>query len=312
MKKLLAVGLMTIALAACGSAADNNDAVVEPATPDETVDVDVEEPADEVVSLGEIAVIMREEGSGSRGVFEEILGVNQQDDGSDAVTDLAIIGQGNGGVATAVDTNEAAIGYVSFATLEQDNNLFGISIDGVAPTHENVLAGTFPMARPFVAIHGAELSEIAEAFIVFMNSVEGAEALLDAGTIPDVDGREPFDAAAFSHLTGTLTLGGSTSVERAGNELGQVFMALVPGVSVTFNSSGSGAGINGAQEGTYEIGFSSRALRDGELEDGNTAFTMTMDGLAIVTNVANPVTNLTLDELLAIYLGEITSWDELN
>lgn len=308
MKKLFALALTTIALAACGQTGADEPAVTEST---DTPEAPIEETAFNY-DLEAIAVIMREEGSGSRGVFEEILGVNQEDDASDAVTDLAIIGQGNGGVATAVDTTEAAIGYVSFATLEQGLGIFGVAIDGVEPTHENVLSGDFPMARPFVLIHGAELSEIAEAFLTFVGSVEGAEALTDAGTIPNTAGRDAFDASEFAHLQGTLVMGGSTSVERAANELGQLFMALVPGVSVTFNSSGSGAGINGAQEGTYEIGFSSRALRDGELQDGNGSFVMTMDGLAIVTNAANPVTNLTLDQLRAIYLGEITSWQELN
>jgi len=304
MKKLLAMALTTIALAACGQAdeapaVDNNETTGAPA---------------ETTDLGPIAVVMREEGSGSRGVFEEILGVNQEESGEDAVTDAAIIGQGNGGVATFVDTNEAAIGYVSFATLEQDNNLFGLSIDGVEPTHANVLAGDFPMARPFVVIYDdAEIDDIARAFLVFMQSQEGLAALEEAGTIPDTAGAEPFDVAEFSDLSGTLVLGGSTSVERAATTLADLFTALLPNITFSFNAAGSGAGINGAQDGTFALGFSSRAIRDTD-EIGETVnyFVMTMDGLAIVTNEANAVTNVTLDQLRAIYLGEIADWSELD
>ncbi|MCL1949054.1 MAG: substrate-binding domain-containing protein [Turicibacter sp.] len=315
MKKLFTVGLMTLALAACGQAATENAATEN--APTETTDtaaVTEENDAEEAVTvdLGPIAVIMREEGSGSRDAFEDILGVNQEDDESDAVTALAVIGQGNGGVATAVAENDSAIGFVSFATLGNDR-LHGLSIDGAAPTHENVLNGSFPMARPFMAVYNEEgLSEIGQAFIAFARSLEGAEELEAAGTIPDAATAEAFDIDAFSHLSGTLTLGGSTSVERAAIALGDMFSALLPNITVTYDSAGSGAGIRGAQDGTYEIGFASRDIRDGELEAGNNSFLLTMDGLAIVVNTANPIENVTLEELRSIYLGEIASWTELN
>ena len=293
MKKLLALVLTTIVLAACEATPTTEETTGTP-----------------TAALGAIAVGMREEGSGSRGAFEEILRVNTSEE--DLVTDAAVVGQGNGGIATFVSANDAAIGYVSFATLVSNESLFGISIDGVEPTHANVLNGTFSMARPFVVIYEeGNLTDLSEAFLVFMQSAEGAAELEAAGTIPNPSST-PFDIEAFSHLSGTLTLGGSTSVEASALALGRMFEALLPNVRVTYNSAGSGAGINGAQDGTYDLGFASRDLRDGELGGTANSFVMTMDGLAIVTNTVNPVADLTFDQLRAIYLGEITSWDELN
>ena len=111
-------------------------------------------------------------------------------------------------------------------------------------------------------------------------------------------------------LSGNISLDGSTSVERVISALGEQFMIDHDGVTVTFDATGSGSGISSAQEGTADIGLSSRNLREGE--DGVDAITFAIDGLAVIVHPDNPVRNLTLEDLYGIYSGAITNWNEVG
>jgi len=111
-------------------------------------------------------------------------------------------------------------------------------------------------------------------------------------------------------LSGNVSLNGSTSVERVIAALGEAFMEEHNGVTISFNPTGSGAGITSAQEGTADIGLSSRTLRD--TETGVDAITFAIDGLAVIVHPDNPVQNLTIEQLYGIYSGEITNWSEVG
>lgn len=113
-----------------------------------------------------------------------------------------------------------------------------------------------------------------------------------------------------SSLSGTVATGGSTSMQSLMSMMQEAFMAENQGVTVTYDPTGSGAGITGASDGTLDIGLSSRALHDDETDVE--AITVCLDGIAIVTNTANPVENLTLDQLAGIFTGEITNWSEVG
>lgn len=118
---------------------------------------------------------------------------------------------------------------------------------------------------------------------------------------------EPADAA----LTGTVSTDGSTSMEKVIGALGEAFMNANPDVTFTYNPTGSGSGITAVTEGRCDIGLSSRALKDEE----KTALTETviaLDGIAMVVNPQNPVTDLTVDQIAKIYTGEITNWSEVG
>jgi len=262
---------------------------------------------------GTIAVVSREEGSGSRGAFEELVDVNTEAGVNDMAA-TAIIQNGNGVVATFVAENDAAIGYISLATLiERGGDLVGLSIDGVAPTPEAMLSGAYTLVRPFNMVYMPEvIGDIERVFIEFAASADGLAILENRGAVVDHFNAIEFDASAHGSLAGTVTFGGSTSTETTAMALAEEFQALFPGVEIAYHATGSGAGIEGAQDGTYSLGFASREIRDTELGGGLNVVQYCVDGIVVVVNPASGVTGLTLEQLRGIYLGEITDWAEIQ
>lgn len=263
---------------------------------------------------GAIDVVSREDGSGARGAFEELVGFAQKDETDqivDPLTSNATIKDGNGVVATHVRENESSIGYVTFLTLEDsEGELKGLTVNGVEPTIDNVLSQEYPLVRPFNMVYMDEnLSDVEKAFIDFSQSAEGAEVIEIGGGI--VDNTASFDAAAYGDLSGNLVLGGSTSVESVAKALANEFTALFPNVTYTYDATGSTAGVTNAINGTYTIGFASRNIKDSELEQGITVDEVCIDGIAVVVNPANTETDITVDELKGVYTGTMTEWSEL-
>jgi len=304
-KKLLWLSAIvaTMTVAGCGRAGASD-----------TPEVNNEAPATEqqapAAAEGEIAVASREEGSGTRSAFEELVGINEEH----PLTESAIIQNGNGTVATFVEGNATAIGYVSFSTLTEKEGIHGIKVDGVEPTEANVLAGDYALSRPFVLVYDENKATEADlAFIQFLESEEGLYALQEHGAIVDMSSAKAFDMAAFdAKLTGDLKLGGSTSTESAVIAVAETFTALFPNVNYTYDSTGSGAGIKNAQDGTYSIGFSSREVDASEVSDSIKVETFCKDGIAIVVKNGNAIEDISKEQLLAIYTGEKTSWEDLK
>ena len=308
MKKLSLLMVLVFSafvLAACGGN-DETPTTVSATAPETTSDA----------SLGTIAVISREEGSGARGAFEELIGVNLADDGSDEMTSAAIILQGNGGVLGGVQETPAGITYIAYASFAAaGDSLRGVLVNGVEPTTANMLSGAFPLVREFNFVYRPEVragNEIVDAFITFASSAEGIGVLAELGAVVDTAGNAPFDTSAFGQLAGTLTFGGSTSTERTALALIEEFQTFFPNVSISYDPTGSGAGINGAIQGDLDLGFASREIRASEVEQGINFVTYCLDGLVLVVNPANPITALTTEQVQAIWHGQITSWDELN
>lgn len=254
----------------------------------------------------------REEGSGTRSAFEEIIGFNV--DGEDPMTSNATIKDGNGVVATYVAGNESAIGYVSFVTLEEKaSELKGLTVDGVEPTAANVLEGTYGVSRPFMMVYKDEnLTDVERAFIDFLASKDGLEVLESTGTIVDTANAEDFDMSKYDNLTGNMTLGGSTSTEKAVKAAADEFTALFPKVTYTYDGTGSGTGVKNAQDGTYTLGFASRELKESEIESGLAYSTLCMDGIAVVVNKENSTNDITLEQIREVYTGKITDWNEVK
>ncbi|MDF2586458.1 MAG: phosphate transporter [Anaerocolumna sp.] len=120
------------------------------------------------------------------------------------------------------------------------------------------------------------------------------------------------DAGATEDLSGTITITGSTSVEKILNDMIDEFTAYNPDVTINYTGTGSSAGISDAIAGTNDIGASSRGLKDEEKSSGLKELTFAYDGIAVIVNPANPVADITLGDLLKIYSGEITNWSELG
>ena len=259
-----------------------------------------------------IALISREEGSGARGAFEELVEINTDHD--NLMTHRAIIRDGNGVIATQVARSRAAIGYISFSTyLDHYHALSGLSIDGFAPTLENMINGDYSLVRPFNMVYMADnIGEIERAFIAFAASEDGLRILEGLGAIVDFTDAVPFDMSQHDDLAGNLIMGGSTSTEKEATTLAEEFTALFPQVAFTYEATGSGAGIRNAEEGVYAIGFASRPILASELETGLNYVTFCLDGIVIVIHPDNDTTGVTTEQLRQIYMGHIISWDELR
>ena len=258
----------------------------------------------------EINVISREDGSGTRGAFIELFGIEQKDaDGNkvDYTTDEADITNSTSVMMTSVSGNPSAIGYISLGSLNE--TVKALAIDGVEASVENIKAGTYTVARPFNIATQAEVSEAAQAFIDFILSAEGQAVIEANGYIAVVD-----DAPAFagSSVEGKVVVAGSSSVTPVMEKLKEAYEAVNPNAEIEVQQSDSSTGMNSAIEGVCDIGMASRAVKDSELEAGLVSTTIAMDGIAVIVSNDNAAAGLTTDQVRAIYMGEITDWSEVN
>lgn len=255
---------------------------------------------------GEITVISREEGSGTRGAFVELMGI--EDDDGDHTTETAEISNSTSVVSQTVSGNPYAIGYISMGAMS--DSVKAVKVDGVEPNVEQVKAGAYSVARPFeVCYQEANLTELGRDFITYIMSAEGQKILSEEGYISVNDSAEPYTG---SGMQGSLSLNGSTSVAPVMEVLAEAYRAINPDVTIDIQQTGSGAGITAALEGSCEIGMSSRALKDEELASGLTEQTIAMDGIAVIVNRENPVEDLTSEQIRAIFVGQTTQWDSLG
>ena len=257
----------------------------------------------------EINVISREDGSGTRGAFIELFGIEQKGaDGNkvDCTTEDADITNSTSVMMTSVAGNPAAIGYISLGSLNE--TVKALAIDGVDATVENIKAGEYKIARPFNIATGAQVSEAAQAFIDFILSAEGQAVVEDAGYIASVE-----DAPAFagSDVSGKVVVAGSSSVTPVMEKLKEAYLQLNPNAEIEVQQSDSSAGMNSLKDGVCDIGMASRALKDSELEAGLTPTVIAMDGIAVIVSNDNATEGLTAEQVRDIYTGAITEWDEL-
>ena len=139
-----------------------------------------------------------------------------------------------------------------------------------------------------------------------------ALSLAACGSKTETEDNQNTDEPQTVTLSGSVALNGSTSMENVVGDLGEQFMADNSGVKVTYDATGSGAGIEAASNGSADIGLSSRALKDEETSAGLVGTTVALDGIAVIVNPANGVENLTVEQIAQIFTGEITDWSELG
>lgn len=251
-----------------------------------------------------ITVVSREDGSGTRSAFSELMGVVKDD--KDNTTDTAEVTNSTSVMLTTVAGNKAAIGYVSLGSL--NDTVKAIKVDGVEATAENVKAGKYAVSRPFNIVTGKDLTPLAQDFISYILSTDGQAVVDEKGYISVTQG----EAYKASGQTGTLTIAGSTSVAPLMEVLADKYMALNSGVKIEIQQSGSSAGITSAVEGVCQIGMASRELKDSETAKGVTATKIAMDGIAVIVNKDNSFSELTSDQIRKIYTGETTQWPDLK
>lgn len=254
---------------------------------------------------GAITVISREDGSGTRDAFTELMEITDED-GNDATTMTAEITNSTSVMASTVQGNAKAIGYVSLGSLS--DKVKALKVDGVAPSVETVKDGTYKLQRPFnIAYKEAEISETAKDFMAYIMSAEGQAVIEEEGYI-SIDTTTSYKA---SGAKGTVTVAGSTSVAPVMNVLADKYRALNPDVTVEIQESGSSAGIESAIQGAVEIAMSSRELTSEELETLKSEKIAT-DGIAVIVNQSNSFDGLTSQQIKEIYLGNITKWEEVK
>lgn len=297
---LLLAGLMlTGALAGCGSDAST----------------DTQQPGagaagneDGGVS-GAITVISREDGSGTRGAFIELTGVEEKNEAGekeDNTTADAEIASKTDAVLTSVASNEKAIGYVSLGSL--NDTVKAVQVDGVEATTDNVKSGSYKLARPFnVAVKG-EATGVAKDFMNFIMSKEGQAVIAENKYIAVDDAAEAFTTDGSS---GQITVGGSSSVAPVMEKLIEAYQALNTGAKIELQSSDSTSGMTGTIDGTFAIGMASRELKDEEKTE-LTGTAIALDGIAVVVNPMNAVSELSMDQIKSIYVGDVTEWGDVQ
>ena len=251
-----------------------------------------------------ITVVAREDGSGTRSAFSELMGIVKDD--KDNTTDTAEVTNSTSVMLTTVAGNKAAIGYVYLGSL--NDTVKAVKVDGVEATAENVKAGKYAVSRPFNIVTGKDLTPLAQDFISYILSTDGQAVVDEKGYISVTQG----EAYKASGQTGTLTIAGSTSVAPLMEVLADKYMALNSGVKIEIQQSGSSAGITSAVEGVCQIGMASRELKDSETAKGVTATKIAMDGIAVIVNKDNSYSELTSDQIRKIYTGETTQWSDLK
>jgi len=258
----------------------------------------------------EINVISREDGSGTRGAFIELFGIEQKnEDGEkiDRTTDECDITNSTSVMMTSVSGNDCAIGYISLGSL--NDTVKALAIDGAEASVENIKAGTYNVARPFNIATLAETGEAAQDFIAFIMSAEGQAVIEENGYIAAVENAPAFEGGSVS---GKIVIAGSSSVTPVMEKLAEAYMAVNPNVEIELQQTDSSSGMTSTRDGVCDIGMASRALKDSEIESGLSPMTIAMDGIAVIVSNDNPVDGLTSDQVRGIYMGEISDWSEVD
>ena len=257
---------------------------------------------------GAIDVISREDGSGTRGAFIELFGVEQKDASGEKVdytTDDAEITNSTEVMITSVAGDKQAIGYISLGSL--NDSVKALKIDGAAATVDDIKDGSYKIARPFNIVTTGEVSDVAQDFINFIFSEEGQKVVEDNGYISQ--GNQ--GAYTASGKSGKFTVAGSSSVTPVMEKLAEAYKALNSDVTVEVQQSDSTTGVTSALEGVCDIGMASRELKEEETAKGAQGQVIAMDGIAVVVNNENPVEDLTAEQVKDIYVGDTTDWSEL-
>ena len=257
---------------------------------------------------GTINVISREDGSGTRGAFIELFGIQEEKDGEkiDMTTVDASITNSTSVMMTTVAGDENAIGYISLGSL--NDTVKAVKIDGAEATAENVASDTYKVSRPFNIVTGEKASEAAQDFVNYIMSEEGQQIIEDNGYIKADAEAKPYEAA---DVEGKVVVAGSSSISPVMEKLKEAYEAVNKNVTVEVQQSDSTTGVTSAAEGICDIGMASRELKDEETEMNLTATVIAKDGIAVVVNNENEVEDLTSDQVKAIFTGETTEWEDL-
>lgn len=249
--------------------------------------------------LGKITVIAREEGSGTRSTFAELIGFDDGQNGqSDRTRDDAQIAASAQKVMEAVEADSAAIGYLSYGALSGESSVKAVDVDGMTPGTRD---GKYPLGRSFYLAWCGTPDDAEQDFLAY---IRGAGQQIVEKNYISVAKSGSF---LSSMAAGDIRIEGSTSVGPLMEELAQSYMELNPNVQITVIQSDSTTGLTSAMSGECDFGMSSRDLKDYEKELLDYE-TIARDEIAVIVNKDNPLENVTAEALYAIYTGEWNTW----
>ena len=304
MKKIAAavmmVSMVAVTAVGCGSSNGTDTKGADANQSDATSDWD---------ETSDVTIVSREDGSGTRGAFIELFGIEEkQDDGTkvDMTTTDAQITNNTSVMLTTVADNEYAIGYVSLGSL--NDSVKALKIDGAEATAENIENGSYKVSRPFnIAVKKELNNKVAKDFMSLIMSTEEQKVVADEKYIAVADVKD----YAGTKPSGSCVVGGSSSVSPLMEKLIEAYKAVNPNASIELQTSDSTTGMTSTIEGSYDIGMASRELKEEEAAELEPTVIAT-DGIAVVVNNANPLDELSADQVKDIYVGNVSTWDEIT
>ena len=306
-RKLMAVALVAAMAAtmAVGCGGSSSDKSAEGSTDNSSADS-----GSDFDTSNDITIVSREDGSGTRGAFIELFGIEEkQSDGTkvDMTTTDAQITNNTSVMLTTVAGDEYAIGYVSLGSL--NDTVKAVKIDGAEASVDNVKNGSYKVVRPFNIVLGKKTSDAANDFVNYIMSADGQKIIEDNGYIPVDEGAAAYQA---SNAKGKVVVGGSSSVSPVMEKLVEAYSKANTNIQVDVQTTDSTTGVSSTVEGSYDIGMASRDLKDDETAQGVEGKTIAKDGIAVIVNNESSVDELSTDQVKSIFTGETTSWSDIT
>ncbi len=256
-----------------------------------------------------ITVMSREDGSGTRGAFIELFGIEEEDSNGEKVdktTDEASITNSTSVMMSSVANDANAIGYISLGSL--NDTVKAVKIDGAEASVDNVKNGSYKVVRPFNIVLGKKVSDAANDFIGYIMSAEGQKVIEDNGYIAVDENAAAYEA---TNAKGKVVVGGSSSVSPVMEKLAEEYQKVNTNVEIELQTTDSTTGVSSTVEGSYDIGMASRELKDDETAQGVESKTIAQDGIAVIVNNDSDVDELSTDQVKSIFTGETTSWSDI-
>lgn len=254
-----------------------------------------------------ITVVTREDGSGTRGAFIELFGIEEEDaDGNkvDMTTTDAAVANSTETMMTTVSGDEYAIGYTSLGAL--NDTVKALKVDGVEATAENIKSGTYKISRPFNIATKGDVSDVTQDFINFIMSPDG-QAVVEENGYMQIDDQKAFES---NKASGKIVVAGSSSVTPVMEKLSEAYQKVNSGAEIEVQESDSTTGMTATADGTCDIGMASRELKDSETSAGLQSSVIALDGIAVVVNTDNDTEEISQDGVKKIFTGEVTDWKD--
>ncbi len=263
----------------------------------------------EATNTNAISVISREEGSGTRGAFIELFGIEEKDASGNKVDntiDSAEVTNSTSVMMTTVAGNKDAIGYISMGSM--NDTIKALKVDGVDASVENVKNGTYKIARPFNIVTKSGVSKVAQDFIDYIMSADGQKVIEDNGYISEGN----TGAYKGTKPSGKITVAGSSSVTPVMEKLKEAYIKVNSSATIDIQQSDSTTGVTSTIDGVCDIGMASRDLKDTETAKGVKGTVIAKDGIAVIVNKDNSVSDIKSDSVKGIYTGQFTKWSDIN